>query len=160
MTAGTPGTLNQPMSKTDTFNALNPLSTELLKWHWHVTPRTQHHPSNENSLMITEGSHFLRRFLFGGGAYQPVCEIMALDSRVLASGGDIVWGLKHYQGSGGWVRALMCSIHIQRLICLEIRLFFSTKLEPFLTTYPSTSPLQLLSFFQKAQLAFAFARKS
>lgn len=31
-------------------------------------------------LMITEGSHFLWRFHYGGGAYQPVCEIMGLDS--------------------------------------------------------------------------------
>lgn len=53
----------------------------------------------------------------------------------------------------------MCSIHIQPLICLEIRPFFPTKLEPFLTAHPRT-PLQLLSFFQKAQLASVFAQKN
>lgn len=53
----------------------------------------------------------------------------------------------------------MCSIHIQPLICLEIRPFFSTKLEPFLTAHPRTSPPPVIIIFPKSTAGFCIRSK-
>lgn len=101
-----------------------------------------------------------------GVFYQSVCVIMGLDSsETWPLVVTLLPGSKTIRGPAAEPRALMCPIHIQSLICLEIRPFFSTKLHPFLNShlwlfffFLLLPPL--LSFFQKAQLASAFSQSN